>query len=65
MRVISVIADGPVSDIAAARGFYTHHLGPSDEEFNLESVARYPSPNMGARRFDSLLSRVPAATEPQ
>lgn len=59
MRVLSVLADGAVvSDIAAARGFYTHHLGPSDEESNLDL-----SPNTRGKRFGSLLSRLAAATE--
>lgn len=48
MRVISVIADIPVPDIDAARGFYADYLGLSVEEFNLGWVARHTSPDTGA-----------------
>lgn len=48
MRVISVIADVPVSDIGAAKDFYAGYLGLSVEEFNMEWVARYTSPDTGA-----------------
>ncbi|GAB3276391.1 VOC family protein [Actinocorallia lasiicapitis] len=48
MRVISVIADLEVADIAAAGGFYADYLGLSTEEFNLGWVARFTSPETGA-----------------
>lgn len=48
MRVIRVIADLRVADLAAAKGFYTDYLGLSTEEFNLGWVARYTSPDSGA-----------------
>ncbi|BBX05312.1 VOC family protein [Mycolicibacterium aichiense] len=48
MRVNRIIADLPVSDIEAAKGFYTDYLGLSTEEFNLGWVARYTSPDTGA-----------------
>lgn len=48
MRVISVIADLHVADIASARSFYADCLGLSTEEFNMGWVARYTSPDTGA-----------------
>jgi catechol 2,3-dioxygenase-like lactoylglutathione lyase family enzyme len=45
MRVTGINANLPVTDIAAARDFYTDYLGLSVEEFNLGWVARYRSPN--------------------
>ncbi len=48
MRVISVIADLHVADIASARGFYADYLGLSTEEFNMGWVARYTCPDTGA-----------------
>jgi catechol 2,3-dioxygenase-like lactoylglutathione lyase family enzyme len=48
MRVTRVIANLPVADIAAARDFYTHYLGLSDEDFNVGWVARYGSPDGNA-----------------
>ena len=48
MKVIKIIADLPVNDIDAARGFYTDYLGLSTEEFNLGWVARFTSPETGA-----------------
>ncbi|QEN16779.1 VOC family protein [Mycolicibacterium sp. ELW1] len=48
MRVNRIIADLPVSDIEAAKGFYTDYLGLTTEEFNLGWVARYTSPDTGA-----------------
>jgi len=47
MRVIEIIADLHVTDLDAARGFYTEYLGLSAEEFNLGWVARYTSPQSG------------------
>jgi catechol 2,3-dioxygenase-like lactoylglutathione lyase family enzyme len=43
------MADLPVADIDAARDFYTGFLGLSTEDFNLGWVARYTSPDTGAR----------------
>jgi predicted enzyme related to lactoylglutathione lyase len=48
MRVIRVMANLPVSDIEAAKGFYTDFLGLANEEFNMGWVARYTSPETGA-----------------
>ena len=48
MRVTRIIADLPVADVEAAKGFYTGFLGLSTEEFNLGWVARYTSPDTGA-----------------
>src|SRR3954467_7892966 len=48
MRVTRIIADLPVADLDAAKGFYTGYLGLSTEEFNLGWVARYASPDTGA-----------------
>ncbi|HVR79660.1 MAG TPA: VOC family protein [Acidimicrobiia bacterium] len=45
MRVTGINANLPVTDIAAARDFYTDYLGLSVEEFNLGWVARYRSPS--------------------
>jgi predicted enzyme related to lactoylglutathione lyase len=47
VRVTRIIADLPVDDIEAAKGFYTGFLGLSTEEFNLGWVARYTSPDTG------------------
>jgi catechol 2,3-dioxygenase-like lactoylglutathione lyase family enzyme len=48
VRVTRIIADLPVADLAAAKGFYTGFLGLSTEEFDLGWVARYTSPDTGA-----------------
>ncbi len=45
MRVNRIIADLPVADIEATKGFYTDFLGLSDEGFNMGWVARYTSPH--------------------
>jgi catechol 2,3-dioxygenase-like lactoylglutathione lyase family enzyme len=45
MRVTGINANLPVTEIAAARDFYTDYLGLSVEEFNLGWVARYRSPS--------------------
>jgi catechol 2,3-dioxygenase-like lactoylglutathione lyase family enzyme len=42
------MADLHVSDIEAAKTFYTDYLGLTTEEFNLGWVARYTSPDSGA-----------------
>ena len=47
MRVTQIIADLHVTDLDAAKGFYTDYLGLTDEEFNLGWVARYASPQTG------------------
>ena len=61
MRVNRIIADLRVSDIDAAKGFYTDFLGLRDEEFNLGWVARYTSPETGANV--QLLTRDATAAE--
>jgi predicted enzyme related to lactoylglutathione lyase len=48
MCITRIIADLPVSDLEAAKSFYTDYLGLSTEEFNLGWVARYTSPDTGA-----------------
>jgi catechol 2,3-dioxygenase-like lactoylglutathione lyase family enzyme len=45
VRVTGIIANLPVADLEAAKGFYTDYLGLSTEEFNLGWVARYTSPD--------------------
>lgn len=47
MRVTEIIADLHVTDLDAAKGFYTEYLGLTAEEFNLGWVARYTSPHGG------------------
>ena len=47
MRVTQIIADLHVTDIKAAKGFYTDYLRLTEEEFNLGWVARYTSPDAG------------------
>ena len=47
MRVTQIIADLHVTDLQAAKGFYTDYLGLTEEEFNLGWVARYTSPETG------------------
>jgi len=44
MKVIRVLADLHVTDIPAARAFYTDFLGLSAEDFNLGWVARFSAP---------------------
>jgi len=44
MRVSGVVANLPVDDIEAARGFYSEYLGLSEEAFNLGWVARRIGP---------------------
>ena len=48
MRVIGIIADLPVADIASAKDFYSNYLGLSVEKFNMEWVARVTAPDTGA-----------------
>jgi predicted enzyme related to lactoylglutathione lyase len=61
MRVTRIIADLPVTDVEAAKDFYTGFLGLSIEEFNLGWVARYTSPETGAHL--QLVSRDASAPE--
>src|SRR3954462_3160346 len=61
MRVRRIIADLPVADLDAAKGFYTGFLGLSTEEFNMGWVARYTSPETGAHL--QLVSRDRTAPE--
>ena len=61
MRVTRIIADLPVADLEAARGFYTGYLGLSTVEFDLGWVARYTSPDTGAHL--QLVTRDAAAPE--
>jgi catechol 2,3-dioxygenase-like lactoylglutathione lyase family enzyme len=49
MRVLRIMSDLPVADIAAAKSFYTGYLGLANEEFNLGWVARYTSPDARSR----------------
>jgi predicted enzyme related to lactoylglutathione lyase len=44
MRVSGIVANLPVDDIEAARGFYADYLGLSHEGFNLGWVAHFQSP---------------------
>jgi catechol 2,3-dioxygenase-like lactoylglutathione lyase family enzyme len=61
MRARRIIADLPVADVEAAKGFYTDYLGLRTEEFNLGWVARYTSPDTGANV--QLVSRDASAPE--
>lgn len=45
MRTTNIMANLPVADIAAAKGFYTDYLGLRTEEFNMGWVARYAAPD--------------------
>jgi catechol 2,3-dioxygenase-like lactoylglutathione lyase family enzyme len=49
MRAIRIMANLRVADVDAAKGFYTGYLGLSTEEFNMGWVARYTSPDTGAK----------------
>jgi catechol 2,3-dioxygenase-like lactoylglutathione lyase family enzyme len=49
MHATSITTNLRVDDIEAAKGFYTGFLGLSTEEMNLGWVARYVSPETGAR----------------
>jgi predicted enzyme related to lactoylglutathione lyase len=49
MRVTEIIADLHVTDLEAAKGFYTDYLGLTAEEFDLGWVARYTSPRSGIK----------------
>lgn len=47
MRVVEIIPDLHVQNLAMAREFYAEYLGLSTEEFHLGWVARYTSPDAG------------------
>jgi predicted enzyme related to lactoylglutathione lyase len=49
MRANGIMANLRVADIEAAKAFYTDFLGLSTEVFNLGWVARYASPESGAK----------------
>lgn len=61
VRVVEIIADLHVDDIASAREFYASFLGLSIEEFNLGWVARFTSPDTGANL--QVVTRDAAASE--
>lgn len=61
VRVVEIIADLHVDDIASAREFYANFLGLSIEEFNLGWVARFTSPDTGANL--QVVTRDAAASE--
>jgi catechol 2,3-dioxygenase-like lactoylglutathione lyase family enzyme len=48
LRPTEIIANLPVADIDAARGFYTDYLGLDVESFNLGWVAHFRSSDGGA-----------------
>lgn len=47
MRGTEIIADLHLTDVEAAKGFYTDCLGPTAVEFNLGWVARCTAPDSG------------------
>jgi len=49
MRANGIMANLRVADIEATKAFYTDFLGLSTEVFNMGWVARYASPETGAR----------------
>ncbi len=49
MHANGIMANLRVADIEAAKAFYTDFLGLSTEVFNMGWVARYASPETGAR----------------
>jgi catechol 2,3-dioxygenase-like lactoylglutathione lyase family enzyme len=61
MRARRIMANLRVADVDAAKSFYTDYLGLSTEEFNMEWVARYTSPD-GAASVQ-LVSRDASAPE--
>src|SRR5262245_19420706 len=61
MRVLRVMTNLHVADVATAKSFYTDYLGLSTEEFNMGWVARYTSPETGAKV--QLVTRDAAAPE--
>ena len=61
MRVTQIIANLHVTDLEAAKGFYTDYLELTEEEFNLGWVARYTSPDTGINL--QLLTRDATAPE--
>ncbi len=49
MRVFRIMTNLHVLDVAAARSFYTDYLGLTSEECDMGWVARYASPDTGAK----------------
>jgi predicted enzyme related to lactoylglutathione lyase len=49
MQATGIFANLRVTDIEAAKGFYTDYLGLTNEEFNMGWVARYSSADAAAR----------------
>jgi len=49
MRVTQIIADVHVTDLKAAKVYYTDYLGLAEEQFKMGWVARYASPDTGLR----------------
>ena len=49
MDVIRIMSNLPVADIEAAKTFYTHYFGLTNEDFNMGWVARYTSPDLATR----------------
>ena len=69
MRANGIMANLRVADIEAAKAFYTDFLGLSTEVFNMGWVARYASPETGARvqlvTRDATASARPARASPR
>lgn len=61
MHATSIMTNLRVSDIEAAKSFYTDYLGLSTEEFNMGWVARYASPT--TRAAVQLVTRDASAPE--
>ena len=49
MRALRIMANLRVADVDAAKSFYADYLGLTNEEFNMGWVARYTSPDTGAK----------------
>ncbi|MEZ5186210.1 MAG: VOC family protein [Candidatus Nanopelagicales bacterium] len=49
MRALRIMPNLHVDDVDRAKDFYTRYLGLTTEEFNMGWVARYTSPDTGAR----------------
>jgi predicted enzyme related to lactoylglutathione lyase len=61
MQARRIMANLRVADVDAAKNFYTDYLGLSTEEFNMEWVARYTSPD--GRANVQLVTRDASAPE--
>jgi predicted enzyme related to lactoylglutathione lyase len=61
MQVTGIVTNLPVSDIGAARTFYTDYLGLSVEGFDMGWVAHYQTPD--GRAHIQLLTRDATARE--